>query len=268
MARYSIFGSPDREMVRMVGRFDEALVRVDRPEGVIALLGRRVPGGNPNNSDAGGKSSIAIAEALLEELQIGSAVVAAPDPGPALEREVGAWLLACLHGLAPAREWEWGSTRIDAFSQYRHLRQVEDLVREHPTLRAEIGVDYLVSPDVTIGFPVPGDEAPFLHACVSCKWTLRSDRAQNVRHEAVILTRHRRGRQPHIVAVTAEPLPSRLASLARGTGEIDALYHVALPHLTAAVHGSGFGQQIEVLEEMTSQGRLRDITQMPPTLIL
>lgn len=250
-----------------MGLFDEAEMRVERPYGVIGLLGRRA-NGLPNNSDAGGQSSIAIAEALLEELGLAEDVIAPPYPGPALEHAVGDWLIAAMSVLGPSREWEIGRTRIDSFVQYRHLRQLEALIAQHPTLRSEVGGDYLVKPDVTIGFPLPHQPELFLHACVSCKWTLRSDRAQNVRHEAVILTRHRRGRQPHIVAVTAEPLPTRLLSLARGTGELDALYHVALPELAAAVRRTGLAQQIEALEEMVSQDRLRDLAVMPETLLL
>ena len=51
-----------------------------------------------------------------------------------------------------------------------------------------------------------------------------------------MLNRHRNERLPHIVVVTAEPLPSRLAFLCRGTGDIDAVYHVALDELLTAVN--------------------------------
>ena len=53
------------------------------------------------------------------------------------------------------------------------------------------------------------------------------------------MTRSRRGRLPHIVAVTAEPLPTRLASIAMGTGDVDAVYHVALEELVQAVGSTG-----------------------------
>jgi len=43
---------------------------------------------------------------------------------------------------------------------------------------------------------------PILHASISCKWTLRSDRAQNARTEALNLVRNRKGKLPHIVVVT------------------------------------------------------------------
>ena len=102
-------------------------------------------------------------------------------------------------------------------------------MRGHPELRVTIGTDYLIKPDVTVAL---GDVStaswlPPLHAAISCKWTIRSDRVQNIRHECLQMIRHRRGRQPHLVTVTAEPLPSRIASIARGTGEVDAVYHVA-----------------------------------------
>ena len=72
---------------------------------------------------------------------------------------------------------------------------------------------------------------------MSCKWTIRSDRVQNIRHECLQMIRHRRGRQPHLVTVTAEPLPTRLASIARGTGEVDAVYHIAYDAMAASVAG-------------------------------
>jgi len=108
--------------------------------------------------------------------------------------------------------------------------------------------------------------SPFLHAAVPCKWTLRSDRAQNVRHEAVVMIRHRRGRLPHITPVTAEPLPTRLASLARGTAEVDALYHVALDELTEAVRAVGAREQVEVLDELVGHDRLKDLAELVPVL--
>ena len=43
---------------------------------------------------------------------------------------------------------------------------------------------------------------PILHASVSAKYTMRSDRAQNSRTEALNLIRNRKGHLPHIVVVT------------------------------------------------------------------
>jgi hypothetical protein len=79
------------------------------------------------------------------------------------------------------------------------------------------------------------EKLPSLHASISCKWTIRSDRSQNTRTEALNLIRNRKGRLPHIVAVTAEPLPTRLAALALGTGDLDCVYHFALHELQASI---------------------------------
>ena len=142
------------------------------------------------------------------------------------------------------------------------------LVRDNPTYRVEIGRDYTISPDVWVGIaaPVESERVLRLHAAVPCKWTIRSDRVQNIRHEAVIMMRHRRGRLPHIVAVTAEPLPTRIAAIARGTGEIDAVYHVHLPALREAVSAAGRGEQNETFAELVEQHRLFDLGDLPRVL--
>ena len=96
---------------------------------------------------------------------------------------------------------------------------------------------------------------------------MRSDRAQNSRTEALNLIRNRKGHLPHIVVVTAEPLPSRLASLALGTGDIDCVYHCALYELLASVQefGNAQGREdiIETLENLIEGRRLKDISDLP-----
>ena len=146
------------------------------------------------------------------------------------------------------------------FAQYAHLAALENLIKNNPELEAALGGNYIVKPVIVVKrWPMSDqdlnqqgaeldDQAPIachtplrqrnydsvrplLHASISCKWTLRSDRAQNTRTEAHYLIRHRTGALPHVVAVTAEPLPTRLATLALGTGDIDCTYHFALPEL-------------------------------------
>ena len=107
------------------------------------------------------------------------------------------------------------------------------------------------------------NDRPTLHACISCKFTLRSDRSQNARSEALNLIRNRKGRTPHIVIVTAECLPSRLASLALGTGDIDCLYHIALPELINAVNALDHSDAKDMLDTMISGHRIRDISDLP-----
>jgi hypothetical protein len=102
-----------------------------------------------------------------------------------------------------------------------------------------------------------------LHASISCKWTLRSDRSQNARTEGLNLIRNRKGHTPHIAVVIGEPLPSRIASLALGTGDIDCVYHFALPELLEAVKATGDQTAIETLETMVDGKRLWDIADLP-----
>ena len=144
------------------------------------------------------------------------------------------------------------------FVQYEHIATLQKLIDEDSTntLAVAIGRDYLIKPDVTVGYRRSEESKPVLHASVSCKLTLRSDRAQNVRQESSIMIKYRRGRLPHIVAVTAEPLPTRIASLARGTGDIDGVYHVLYPALITAVADVGTVEQQGALEEMVGQRRL------------
>ena len=174
------------------------------------------------------------------------------------------------------------------FEQYEHLAYLSALTAENAQLAAALGNDYLVAPDVVIYRNLCEDEEinreqyivddntgkmadirkanggkPLLHASVSAKFTMRSDRAQNSRTEALNLIRNRKGHLPHIVVVTAEPMPNRLASLALGTGDIDCVYHFALYELIRAVKEVGSEDAIETLETLVQGKRLKDISDLP-----
>lgn len=71
---------------------------------------------------------------------------------------------------------------------------------------------------------------------------------------------------PHICVVTGEPLPSRLASLALGTGDIDFVYHFALPELIRAVESRE--DSAELVRIMVEGKRLRDIADLPLDLAI
>lgn len=155
-----------------------------------------------------------------------------------------------------------------------------------------LGGDYLITPDIIVARRSVSDaeinrgnhliepteklsqhtplrtanfEGPrnILHASISCKWTMRSDRSQNTRTEALNLIRNRKGQVPHIVAVTIEPMPTRLASIAMGTGDVDCTYHSALYELKEAVDESHNSDQAEMLDTLISGRRLRDISDLP-----
>jgi hypothetical protein len=192
-----------------------------------------------------------------------------------------------------------GAAGITAYEQYRHLADLDAVARAHPEVRAALGGDYLITPDIIVGRrpvpvavidsdpanPVVGDAAetharltplradnppnlPSLHASISCKWTMRSDRAQNTRTEALNLLRNRKGRSPQMIVVTAEPLPSRLMSIAVGTGDIDCCYHSFLSELVESARAADLGDQLEMLDTMISGRRLRDISDLPFDLAL
>lgn len=174
------------------------------------------------------------------------------------------------------------------FAQYEHLAYLNTLTTQNAQLAAALGNDYLVAPDVVVYRNLYEDSEinamqhivddktckmadirksnggkPILHASVSAKYTMRSDRAQNSRTEALNLIRNRKGHLPHIVVVTAEPMPNRLASLALGTGDIDCVYHFALYELIRAVKEVGSEDALETLETLVQGKRLKDISDLP-----
>lgn len=183
------------------------------------------------------------------------------------------------------------SVKTADFAQYEHLAYLSQLVDKNKQLATMLGNDYMVAPDIVIYRNLCEDSdinrpalfiddsistyaalrkknggKPILHASISAKWTMRSDRAQNSRTEALNLIRNRKGHLPHIIVVTGEPLPSRLASLAMGTGDLDCVYHFALYELLDAVREysqNGREDILETLENLVVGKRLKDISDLP-----
>ncbi len=65
------------------------------------------------------------------------------------------------------------------------------------------------------------------------------------------------------MVVTAEPTPSRLSSLALGTGDIDCVYHFALDELAASVKELHNSEAEDILGIMVDGKRLKDIADLP-----
>ncbi len=107
-----------------------------------------------------------------------------------------------------------------------------------------------------------------LNACISCKWTIQSSDSKTTSFEVFNLIRNRKGHLPHIVAVTAEPLPTRIASLALGTGDLDCVYHFALDELIEATREVDNEGQMDMLQILIDGRRLRDISDLPFDLIV
>lgn len=204
----------------------------------------------------------------------------------------------CLQKLRPGK-WHVeklgnrNSIKTSSFVQYEHLEYLSNLTRSDIKLASSLGNDYMVAPDIVIfrepetdefintSVKIVSDEVstyasirlrdnklPILHASISAKWTMRSDRAQNSRTEALGLIRNRKGHLPHIAVITGEPLPSRLASLALGTGDIDCLYHFALYELIEAVKQTGAEDSIELMNILIEGKRLKDISDLPLDLAI
>lgn len=182
------------------------------------------------------------------------------------------------------------------FVQYEHLSSLAMILRDNPILATSIGNDYVVAPDIIVARKPYSDQEinegqeivdndiahhspirlvnnnkPILHASISAKWTMRSDRSQNSRTEALNLIRNRKGSLPHIMVVTGEPMPSRIASLALGTGDIDCIYHFALDELIQAINCyalDGHEDTKSLLDTLIDGKRLKDISDLPLDLAI
>jgi len=268
--------------------------------GVLCFVARKKPKKNlpnefPSNADGDSATSIAIAQAIFDQIQSEATVsgrLAGQISGSKFEQITRSFVRETFSALQSLRPGKWNfapETRtIFRFEQYQHLAALSDMAEKNPEIAVLLGSDYVIAPDVLVvrepepdefinagqsivdgvvalrsGLRRRNNELPLLHASISCKWTLRSDRAQNARSEALNLIRNRKGRSPHIAVVTGEPLPSRLASIALGTGDIDCVYHFALPELIAGVEKLGAEDSTRLVKIMVDGKRLKDITDLP-----
>lgn len=266
------------------------------------LLARRLlslTDGVPSNADKDSPYSVAVASEILRQLPHGVSTLPKRLPGQTagalFEQAIRSYIEQTFPSLAHLRPGKWtfpsNQKEIARYEQYAHLDELEKLALENSELAVAIGRNYMIEPDVVI-VRYPEDDSvinseewivdenvarrttmraangakPCLHASISCKWTLRNDRAQNARSEALILIRNRKGRLPHTVLVTAEPFPPRLASLALGTGDLDCVYHFALPELMNAVARNEVAANL--VNVMVEGKRLRDIGDLPLDLAL
>jgi hypothetical protein len=65
------------------------------------------------------------------------------------------------------------------------------------------------------------------------------------------------------MVVTGDPTPSRLSSLALGTGDIDCVYHFALDELATSVKELYNSEAEDMLGIMVDGKRLKDIADLP-----
>ena len=256
-----------------------------------------------SNADTSSKASKAIAKRIIDilvEEQNHNVSIVDKTSGQTLGKQFESLTMSFLNDTFPQlqdlRPGKWNILQLgnnnrlktSDFAQYEHLAFLSVLTEQNAQLAAVLGNDYLVAPDIVIYRDLYEDNEinanqkvidgtigrmadirkvnggkPILHASISAKYTMRSDRAQNSRTEALNLIRNRKGHLPHIVVVTAEPMPNRLASLAMGTGDIDCVYHFALYELIRAVNEVGSEEAIESLNTLVQGKRLKDISDLP-----
>ncbi len=258
--------------------------------------------GVPSNADKSSKLSVEIASYIANRLMAETQEKTVGQTSGAKFEQVNMEFLAStfplLQNLRPGR---WHITKLgnrnaiktSSFAQYEHLDYLNRLTAYDRKLAASMGNDYMVAPDVVVYRETVDDAEinesmiflddtvctmsdlrkkngglPILHASVSAKWTMRSDRAQNSRTEALNLIRNRKGNLPHIVVVTGEPMPARIASLALGTGDIDCVYHFALYELVEATKEIGAEDALEMLNVLIEGKRLKDISDLPMDLAI
>ena len=251
--------------------------------------------GVASNADRHNVYSVRIARGIVGRLgtEVVGARLVAQMSGSKFEEICRAFLENTFPQLGHLRPGVWRIRRgtrtlIASHEQYAHLIALEQAARRDPQLAAALGSDYIVTPDIVITRATEDDDVinaqgllvdenyvrlaslrtinggrPLLHASISCKWTIRSDRAQNSRTEALNLVRNRKGHLPHVVVVTGEPLPGRLASIALGTGDIDCVYHFALLELQETIEELQLLDAQEILNIMVDGKRLKDIADLP-----
>lgn len=282
-------------MTSLIGEARAAFYSRLVSEGTLSLS----PEGVASNADGSQRTSKAIALSIANDIgaRVASKKLDGQRAGHQFEQAVQEFLASTFPSLGSIRPGNWrienvGGSRaeyqIARYEPYTHLDELASAIQQNPTLASVLGNSYEISPDVLVlREPEPDDVInrdavvvdadtgryavirrtnqgrAIVHAIVSCKWTLRSDRAQNARSEALNIIRNRKGRTPHIVVVTAEPTPSRLASLALGTGDVDTVYHFALPELVKAVKASGNDEAESMLGILVAGKRLRDISDLP-----
>lgn len=254
----------------------------------------------PNFADKDSKNSVRIAQGIMRRLPNEGVYsegneVKEQTAGGLFEKITRDFLRESFNYLSHLRPGPWVyeiNRGISDFEQYAHLGDIAKAIKDDLLLSSVLGRDYIIAPDIVISRrPVDDSEInkvnqiididsgiarytpfrannfeispPILHASISCKFTIRSDRSQNTRTEALNLIRNRKGNLPHVVAVTAEPYLNRLASIALGTGDLDCVYHFALKELKETIEELENEDMLFMLNTMIEGKRLRDISDLP-----
>ncbi|MFP4621599.1 MAG: NgoMIV family type II restriction endonuclease [Bacteroidales bacterium] len=250
----------------------------------------------PNFADVSSDTSKNVAWKIVEafDCDLNYEKLVGQTAGTLFEIETRQYIKEAFNAINHLRPGDWNyrvNSVISLYDQYKHLEHLEQIIKDNRTLASTLGSGYIVQPDIVVTRkPIEDNEInkrkivikktdniasltplrninnegiELLHASISCKFTIRSDRSQNTRTEALNLIRNRKGKLPHIVAVTGEPLPTRISTLALGTGDLDCVYHIALYELKQALKELDNEDQLDMINMMIDSRRLRDISDLP-----
>lgn len=176
----------------------------------------------------------------------------------------------------------------ESLAYISQVRPCQWTIKQQPSLEPTLDNNYSIAPDIIVyrkiesgsisnsneyvvdgsnakasSFRPSNNEKPHSYATISCKWSMCCERAQTARSEVLNLTRQHEIPLAHIVAVTAEPTPARIASLALGTPNLDCVYHFALYELVEALDELKDESAAEQLAILIEEKRLKDISDLP-----
>jgi hypothetical protein len=247
---------------------------------------RGFPNQFPSNADGDSTTSIRIAQAIFDRIQLSATLgerLADQFSGSTFDQITRSFVEGTFNlqkSQPEKRNANSEKTAIFRFDLYRHLAGLSEVAENNPAIVELLDRDYVVGPDIVVvrearqsvvedqvalrsGIRKRHNAPPLPDAVISCKWTLFSCRGQNARSEALNLMSNWKGRVPHIAIVTSEPLPSRIATLALGTSGIDCIYHLALPELIAGAKELGLEDSVYLMKMMVDGKRLKDISALP-----
>jgi hypothetical protein len=251
-------------------------------------------GDYPNFADGSSVSSKTYAWSLLSRISCGRSFrnLRSPTTGTLFEQVTNDFVNNALHyashmGSNDEYFVRRSTARLD---QHEHLSLVIRAHNREPTFASTAESDYSVQPNMdarkkptvdgaidetSVSKGEVSDRPKYailseqdtrhqtLHAIITYVWTIRADPTNNTVADVANLVMRRKGHLPQIVAITAEPWPARIAALALGTGDLDCVYHFALPELVDAVNEAGNEDATESLQIMINGKRLRDISDLP-----
>ena len=171
--------------------------------------------GVPSNADKCNKMSVAIALSIADQLKSETRErLAGQTSGCEFESVNADYIRQTFLELGHIRPGGWEVRKIGnrnrlaiaEFEQFAHLVALDRASKSNPELAAALGSDYTITPDIIIVRNLLTDEEinkpkqiidenfaklsdlrksnggkPLLHASISVKWTIRSDRSQNSR---------------------------------------------------------------------------------------